>query len=76
MSALTRSFVVVDALRTLTHRDEAAETIGWAAVERVRGATQPSGIGFLVLLPVAAAPDSPAPPVPTPKRPPPKKGHL
>lgn len=50
--ALTRSFVVVNSLRTLTHRDEAAESIGWSAVERVRGATQPSGIGFLVLAPL------------------------
>jgi hypothetical protein len=57
--ALTRSFVVVDSLRTLTHRDEAAESIGWAAVERVRGATQPSGIGFLVLAPVTPAAAAP-----------------
>jgi OmpA-OmpF porin, OOP family len=51
--ALTRSFVVVESLRTLTHRDEAAESIGWAAVARVRGATQASGIGFLVLAPLS-----------------------
>jgi hypothetical protein len=50
--ALTRSFAVVGALRALTHRDEAAETIGWSAIQRVKGAALPSGLGFLVLAPV------------------------
>ncbi|HEY3496966.1 MAG TPA: thrombospondin type 3 repeat-containing protein [Polyangiaceae bacterium] len=53
--ALTRSFALVDALRNLTHRDEVAETIGFAAVQRVKGALQPSGLGFLVLAPLAAS---------------------
>jgi hypothetical protein len=53
--ALTRSFAVVDALRGLTHRDEAAETIGWSAVQRVKGAAQASGFGFLVLAPLESA---------------------
>lgn len=66
--ALTRSFVVVNGLRALTHRDEAAESIGWSAVERVRGATQPSGIGFLVLGPLTPATRE-APPTPTKAKP-------
>ena len=52
--ALTRSFALVDALRGLTHRDEVAETIGFAAIQRVKGATRPSGLGFLVLAPLEA----------------------
>src|SRR5262249_20295240 len=58
--ALTKSFAVVDALRSLTHRDDVAETIGWAALGRVPGATRPEGIGFLVLAPLAT-PESAAP---------------
>jgi len=63
--ALTRSFSVALELRQLTHRDEAAEVIGWQAVARVPGATLPSGIGFLVLAPVAQAPQAAVPPAPT-----------
>jgi OOP family OmpA-OmpF porin len=76
-AALTKSFAVVDTLRSLTHRDDVAETIGWAALGRVPGAARPEGIGFLVLAPVAP-PSSPAPsgakrasPVPPPALPPP-----
>jgi hypothetical protein len=59
--ALNKSFAIVEALRHYTHRDEAAETIDFSAVQRVPGATQ-TGIGFLVL----SAP-TPAPtPTPTP----------
>ncbi|HWP04522.1 MAG TPA: thrombospondin type 3 repeat-containing protein [Polyangiaceae bacterium] len=60
--ALTRSFTVALELRALTHRDEAAEVIGWQAVARVPGATLPSGLGFLVLAPVAATPPAPTAP--------------
>ena len=64
--ALTRSFAVVAELRLLTHRDEAAEVIGWQAVARVPGATEPSGLGFLVLAPLAAVPPAvTAPPAAT-----------
>ncbi|HEY8946540.1 MAG TPA: thrombospondin type 3 repeat-containing protein, partial [Polyangiaceae bacterium] len=48
--ALNRSFELVEALRRFTHRDEAAETIGWAAVRKLPhppGATT----GFIVLSP-------------------------
>jgi hypothetical protein len=70
--ALTRSFALVDALRQLTHRDEVAETIGWSALGRVKGAAHPSGVGFLVLAPPgsrpgdAAAGVAPTPPTPVP----------
>jgi hypothetical protein len=47
--ALTRSFVLVNALRALTYRDDVAETIGWSALKGVRGALQPNGLGFLLL---------------------------
>jgi hypothetical protein len=60
--ALTRAFTVVGALRSYTHRDEAAEVIGWKAVAKLPGATLPSGIGFLVLAPVPTPP-APDPPV-------------
>lgn len=66
--ALTKSFAVADALRTLTHRDDVAETIGWAALARVPGAARPEGIGFLVLAPVATPPK--APPAPAAATPP------
>ena len=61
-AALTRAFTLVDALRSYTHRDEAAEVIGWKALAKLPGATLPSGLGFLVLAPVAA-PVAPVPPV-------------
>ncbi|HEV8550541.1 MAG TPA: thrombospondin type 3 repeat-containing protein, partial [Polyangiaceae bacterium] len=54
--ALTRSFTLAGELRGLTHRDEAAEVIGWQAVSRVPGAALPSGVGFLVLAPLDEAP--------------------
>jgi hypothetical protein len=54
--ALTRSFALVDSLRQLTHRDEVAETIGWSALGRVKGAAHPSGLGFLVLAPPGSRP--------------------
>jgi OmpA-OmpF porin, OOP family len=66
-AALTRAFTLVDALRSYTHRDEAAEVIGWKAVAKLPGATLPSGLGFLVLAPV---PPQPAPATPQlPKEP-------
>ncbi len=71
--ALTKSFAIADSLRSLTHRDEVAETIGWAALARVPGAARPEGIGFLVLAPLPAAPADPTPPAaptPTPPSPP------
>jgi hypothetical protein len=63
-AALTRAFTLVDALRSYTHRDEAAEVIGWQAVAKLPGATLPTGLGFLVLapLPPPAAPSSPKEP--------------
>ncbi len=45
--ALNHSFAVVEALRGFTHRDEAAETIGFSAVKKLPGAER--GVGFLVL---------------------------
>lgn len=50
--ALNRSFEIAEALRRNTHRDDAAETIGWAAVRKLPqapGATT----GFIVLVPRA-----------------------
>jgi len=65
--ALSSSFAVVYELRALTHRDEAAESIGWGAVQKVPGA-QRGNVGFLVL---AATPKAkPA----VPARPPAPKG--
>ncbi len=63
--SLTRAFVIVDELRALTHRDEAAEVIGWRAVAPVPGTTDAWGIGFLVLAPLDAEP-SPTPAAPNP----------
>jgi hypothetical protein len=61
--ALTRSFALVNQLRLFTHRDEVAETIGWSALGRVKGAAQPDGLGFLVLAPAGSRPgDAGAPP--------------
>ncbi|MEZ4219533.1 MAG: hypothetical protein R3B13_01300 [Polyangiaceae bacterium] len=47
--ALNQSFAVVYALRNLTHRDEAAETIGWSAVKDQAG--YGGQLGILVLAP-------------------------
>jgi OOP family OmpA-OmpF porin len=62
--ALTRSFALVNQLRLLTHRDEVAETIGWPALSRVKGAAQPSGLGFLVLAAAGSRPGDQAPATP------------
>jgi len=61
--ALTRAFTLANELRALTHRDEAAEVIGWQAVVKVPGATTPAGIGFLVLAPLEAKGPSVAAPL-------------
>jgi OmpA-OmpF porin, OOP family len=78
--SLTKSFAIADALRSLTHRDDVAETIGWTALGRVPGAARPEGIGFLVLAPFTpppavtppkatpTAPTTPAPATPPPPR--------
>jgi hypothetical protein len=75
--ALTKSFAIADALRSLTHRDDVAETIGWTALGRVPGAARPEGIGFLVLAPFApppaVTPPPPTPAAPTPATPPPPR---
>ncbi len=63
--ALTESFALVFALRNLTHRDEAAESIGWAAVKDQPAARQ-RGYGILVL-----APPKPKGRLKVPRRPPP-----
>ncbi len=64
--ALTRSFALVHALRTAAHRDEAGESVGWAAVKNQPGAAA-TGIGVRVLGPRSA----PAKPVaPAPAKPP------
>jgi len=63
-AALTRAFTLVDALRSYTHRDEAAEVIGWKAVAKLPGATLPSGLGFLVLAPLPPPPAPSAPALP------------
>jgi OOP family OmpA-OmpF porin len=67
--ALTRSFALVDALRRLTHRDEVAETIGWPALGRVKGAADASGVGFLVLAPPGSRPGDANPATPAPAGP-------
>ena len=80
--ALTQSFALVHALRTATHRDEAAESVGWVAVAKQPGAAL-TGIGVRVLgprttpvtvVPKPGAPVAPAPaaaPKPGPPAPPP-----
>jgi hypothetical protein len=60
-AALTRAFTLVDTLRSYTHRDEAAEVIGWQALTKVPGATLPSGLGFLVLAPLPVGSPSAGP---------------
>jgi len=56
--AMLRAFTVVDALRRLTRRDAIAETVGWAAVKDLPGASA-QGSGFLLL---TGADESAAPP--------------
>jgi OOP family OmpA-OmpF porin len=46
--ALTKAFALVQKLRALTHRDEVAEPVGWAAVREQPGA-QAAGVGVLIL---------------------------
>jgi len=58
--ALNKSFALVNALRTLTHRDEVSETISWAAVQGEPDATR---LGYGILLLGATTP----PPTTTPK---------
>lgn len=48
--ALNRSFSLVSELRRLTYRDEVAESIGWAAVQKVPRAAR-GDVGFLVVVP-------------------------
>ena len=71
--ALNKSFAVVNALRSLTHRDDAAESIGWSAVKAQPGAAQ-QGWAILILggagQPGAAKAISvPAPKLATPPKP-------
>lgn len=46
--AMLRAFAVAHALRGITRRDTIAETVGWAAVKDLPGASA-HGIGFLLL---------------------------
>ena len=64
-AAVTRAFTLVEALRSYTHRDEVAEVIHWQSLQKLPGATLPSGLGFLVLAPVPP-PLTPAPTVAEP----------
>jgi hypothetical protein len=66
-AALNHSFAVVEELRSFTHRDEVAETIGFAAVQRLPGAQ--TGVGFLVLAAPQPAPQAPPPAAPQPAPP-------
>jgi len=58
--ALNKSFAVVVALHTYTHRDEVAESVGWKAVQDLPGA-RASGVGIALLAPPVPAP-APTPP--------------
>ncbi len=53
--ALNRSFAIVHALRSFTHRDEAAESVGFSAVRDAPGA-RASGVGWLLLAPPGTPP--------------------
>ena len=46
--ALSRSFALVHLLRTLTHREQVAESVGFGAVAKQPGA-QKTGLGILIL---------------------------
>lgn len=48
--ALTKAFAVVHHLRNYTHRDEAAESVGWSAVESQPDARR-LGLGVVLLAP-------------------------
>jgi len=52
--ALNRSFLVVNTLRSLTHRDQVAESIGWSGVSKLPGAGA-AGIGVMLLGPPPGA---------------------
>jgi OmpA-OmpF porin, OOP family len=73
--ALTEAFALVQTLRALTHRDEVAEPVGWAAVKRAPGATA-AGVGVLVVETPEPPPRPrtrvvPRPLIPRPPKPPP-----
>ncbi|MBX3184055.1 MAG: hypothetical protein KIT72_00910 [Polyangiaceae bacterium] len=51
--ALNRAFQLVSALRRYTYRDNAAESVSWAAVKSLPGAAQ-HGLGVLLLTPQPA----------------------
>lgn len=73
--ALNKSFAVVNTLRALTHRDDAAEGVGWSAVKAQPGAAA-QGLGIMILGPMPPGAAKPAP-APAPKlAPPPKTGTL
>lgn len=61
LDSLAKSFVVVRLLSGYTHRDGAAETVGWDAVKNKPQANE-TGIGILVLVMPNAGPTPPAPP--------------
>ena len=59
---LERALTVVNVLTQMTHRDGAAETVGWDAVKRQPGAD--SGMGLLLIVAPATPSASPASPLP------------
>jgi OOP family OmpA-OmpF porin len=59
-TALNHAFAVALTLRWLTHRDGAAETVGWGAVKDQPGAAA-SGLGVLLLAPREGAAKPPGP---------------
>jgi hypothetical protein len=72
-AALTKAFTFVQLLRSLTHRDQVAEPVGWAAVKDQPGATR-WGIGIKVIETPEKKPrskrrrrGSPRPPPPPPR---------
>jgi OmpA-OmpF porin, OOP family len=67
LDALAKSFAVVRLLSQYTHRDGAAETVGWDAVKSKPQANE-TGMGILVLvMPDAGPAPPPAPPLPSAK---------
>ncbi|MCC6215035.1 MAG: hypothetical protein IT376_09215 [Polyangiaceae bacterium] len=74
-AALGQAFAIVERLRALSYRDDAAESVAWSVVQGLPGA-RAAGIGFLPLLPPPPPAPPPAPPAgPQPKpaaAPPPK----
>lgn len=68
--ALNKSFALVLELRNLTHRDAAAESVGWSAVKALPEAYR--GFGILILQPAAPPSSSVVPPakrLPVPTKP-------